>query len=76
MSDYDRSYGLKFVALRYFNAAGATPERGERHDPETHLIPLVLELRAVKAIASPSSAMTIRRKMEHSCATHTRQRSC
>ena len=43
MSDYDRSYGLKFVALRYFNAAGATPERGERHDPETHLIPLVLE---------------------------------
>jgi UDP-glucose 4-epimerase len=43
MSDYDRSYGLKFVALRYFNAAGATPERGERHDPETHLIPLVLQ---------------------------------
>ena len=42
MSDYDRGYGLKFVALRYFNAAGATPERGERHDPETHLIPLVL----------------------------------
>jgi UDP-glucose 4-epimerase len=42
MSDYDRSYGLRFVALRYFNAAGATPERGERHDPETHLIPLVL----------------------------------
>jgi UDP-glucose 4-epimerase len=42
MSDYDRSYDLKFVALRYFNAAGATPERGERHDPETHLIPLVL----------------------------------
>jgi UDP-glucose 4-epimerase len=43
MSDYDRSYGLRFVALRYFNAAGATPERGERHDPETHLIPLVLQ---------------------------------
>jgi len=42
MSDYDRSYGLRFVALRYFNAAGATLERGERHDPETHLIPLVL----------------------------------
>lgn len=42
MSDYDRSYGLKFVALRYFNAAGATLERGERHDPETHLIPLVI----------------------------------
>lgn len=43
MSDYDRSDSLKFVALRYFNAAGATPERGERHDPETHLIPLVLK---------------------------------
>lgn len=43
MSDYDRSYHLKFVALRYFNAAGATPERGERHDPETHLVPLVLK---------------------------------
>ena len=43
MSDYDRGYGLKFVALRYFNAAGATPARGERHDPETHLIPLVLK---------------------------------
>jgi UDP-glucose 4-epimerase len=42
LSDYDRAYGLKSVALRYFNAAGATPERGERHDPETHLIPLVL----------------------------------
>src|SRR5690349_3031743 len=42
MNDYDRSNGLRFVALRYFNAAGATRERGERHDPETHLIPLVL----------------------------------
>jgi UDP-glucose 4-epimerase len=43
MRDYDHSYGLRFVALRYFNAAGATPERGERHAPETHLIPLVLQ---------------------------------
>ena len=43
MSDYDRSFHLKFVALRYFNAAGATPERGERHEPETHLVPLVLK---------------------------------
>jgi UDP-arabinose 4-epimerase len=40
-----RSHGLRHVALRYFNAAGADPdgEIGERHDPETHLIPLVLE---------------------------------
>jgi UDP-glucose 4-epimerase len=43
MQDFDRAYGLKFVALRYFNAAGATDERGEDHRPETHLIPLVLE---------------------------------
>lgn len=39
---YDTSYGLKHVALRYFNAAGATAERGEHHDPESHLIPNVL----------------------------------
>jgi UDP-glucose 4-epimerase len=43
MADYDHAYGLKFVALRYFNASGATPERGEHHEPETHLIPLVLK---------------------------------
>jgi UDP-glucose 4-epimerase len=39
---YHRAHGLRYVALRYFNAAGATGLRGERHDPETHLIPLVL----------------------------------
>jgi UDP-glucose 4-epimerase len=43
MTNYDHAYDLKFVALRYFNAAGAIPERGEQHDPETHLIPLVLK---------------------------------
>lgn len=43
MTDYDRAYDLKFVALRYFNASGATPKRGEHHEPETHLIPLVLK---------------------------------
>jgi UDP-glucose 4-epimerase len=42
MADYDRAFDLKFVALRYFNASGAIPERGEHHEPETHLIPLVL----------------------------------
>ncbi|HLY73193.1 MAG TPA: UDP-glucose 4-epimerase GalE [Planctomycetota bacterium] len=40
----DRTLGVKFAALRYFNAAGATEERGEDHDPETHLIPLVLQV--------------------------------
>ncbi len=43
--DYERAYGLKSVCLRYFNAAGADPDGmlGERHEPETHLIPLVLQ---------------------------------
>lgn len=40
----DRTCGLRYAALRYFNAAGATNERGEDHDPETHLIPLVLQV--------------------------------
>ena len=45
LADYDQAYGLKSVCLRYFNAAGADPEGqlGERHEPETHLIPLVLQ---------------------------------
>lgn len=45
LADYDRAYGLRSVCLRYFNAAGCHPDGilGERHDPETHLIPLVLE---------------------------------
>lgn len=48
LADYDRACGLRSVALRYFNAAGADPqgELGERHDPETHLIPLVLQAAA------------------------------
>ncbi len=37
-------HGLRYACLRYFNAAGGTPERGEDHDPETHLIPLVLQV--------------------------------
>ena len=45
LQDYDCAYGLKSVSLRYFNAAGADPDGvlGERHDPETHLIPLILQ---------------------------------
>lgn len=45
LADYERAYGLQSVALRYFNAAGADPDGtlGERHDPETHLIPLLLQ---------------------------------
>jgi UDP-glucose 4-epimerase len=40
----DRIHGLRYAALRYFNAAGATAGRGEDHSPETHLIPLVLQV--------------------------------
>jgi len=40
----DRIHGLRYASLRYFNAAGATAERGEDHSPETHLIPLVLQV--------------------------------
>lgn len=40
----DRVYGLRYAALRYFNACGDLPDVGEDHDPETHLIPLVLQV--------------------------------
>jgi len=45
LKDYDKAYGLKFMSLRYFNACGAHSDGtiGERHDPETHLIPLILQ---------------------------------
>ena len=45
LQDFAAAYGLNYVSLRYFNAAGADPdtEIGENHNPETHLIPLVLE---------------------------------
>jgi UDP-glucose 4-epimerase len=40
---YGQAYGLSFISLRYFNAAGATPRLGEDHRPETHLIPIILK---------------------------------
>ena len=40
----DRIHEVRFACLRYFNAAGATPTRGEDHDPEFHLIPIVLQV--------------------------------
>jgi UDP-glucose 4-epimerase len=45
---------MRYVSLRYFNAAGATAQRGERHDPETHLIPLVL-----RAAQDPGHPITV-----------------
>jgi len=56
MDDFGRAHGLKSARLRYFNAAGAEPtaEIGEDHDPETHLIPLVLD-----AASGRRSAVTV-----------------
>lgn len=50
LADYERAYGLKHICLRYFNAAGADPSGllGERHEPETHLIPLVLQVASAR----------------------------
>src|SRR6516164_11741303 len=48
MDDFALAHGIRSARLRYFNAAGADPasEIGEQHDPETHLIPLVLDAAA------------------------------
>jgi len=48
LESYGRAYGLRWTALRYFNASGADAEAGlgERHDPETHLIPIILDVAA------------------------------
>jgi len=56
LRDYDRAHGLRYVSLRYFNAAGADPDggMGERHDPETHLIPNIL-----KAVLGQSPALNV-----------------
>ena len=60
---YSQAYGLRYAALRYFNAAGADPdgELGEDHDPETHLIPLAIDAAVRRARSSRSSAPTTRR---------------
>jgi len=46
LESYNQAYGFKFIALRYFNASGADESKkiGESHNPETHLIPLILEV--------------------------------
>jgi len=48
------AHDFRYVSLRYFNAAGATTMRGERHDPETHLIPLIL-----RAARDPKQSVTV-----------------
>ncbi|MGH9391971.1 MAG: UDP-glucose 4-epimerase GalE, partial [Vicinamibacteria bacterium] len=46
LADYQRSHGVRWASLRYFNAAGASAERGEDHEPESHIIPRVLRVAA------------------------------
>ena len=48
MNWYEHAHGLRYASLRYFNAAGATENCGEDHDPETHLIPITLQAAAGK----------------------------
>jgi UDP-glucose 4-epimerase len=45
---YELAYGIRSSCMRYFNACGATPEHGEDHDPEIHLVPLILQVAAGK----------------------------
>lgn len=45
---YERAYGIRYASLRYFNAAGASEKCGEDHDPETHIIPIALQVAAGK----------------------------
>ncbi len=45
---YERAYGLRYASLRYFNAAGASEQCGEDHDPESHIIPITLQAAAGK----------------------------
>ena len=44
LESYETAHGMRHVCLRYFNACGGSPERGEDHQPETHLIPLILQV--------------------------------
>jgi UDP-glucose 4-epimerase len=44
LAAYERAHGLRYVAFRYFNVAGASAERGEDHDPETHVIPVAIQV--------------------------------
>jgi len=68
---YGDAYTMAACMLRYFNAAGADPdgEIGEDHDPETHLIPLILDAAIGRRPQIDVSALTIRRGMGRRYAT-------
>ncbi len=58
---YHTIHGTRFAALRYFNAAGATPDQGEAHQPESHLIPLVLQV----PLGQREKIKTLRDRLPH-----------
>jgi hypothetical protein len=62
----EAAHGIRHVALRYFNAAGADPEGelGEMHDPETHLVPLILFAAMGRHLQSRSLEQITQRPME------------
>ncbi len=78
LADYDRAYGLKSVSLRYFNAAGADPEGrlGERHQPETHLIPLVLQAASGRRESVQVFGRDLTRRTEPASATTSTSPTC
>lgn len=63
----DQAYGMKYVALRYFNACGAHENGliGELHNPETHLIPLILQVPLKNVKRFMFLEMIMIQKMEH-----------
>ena len=71
MDDFGRAHRIKSARLRYFNAAGADPsaEIGEDHDPETHLIPLVLDAASGRRANVTCLEQIIRRRMVRPCVT-------
>jgi UDP-glucose 4-epimerase len=64
-----RIHGFRYASLRYFNAAGAIGELGEAHDPESHLIPLVLQVALGRVKKSRSTGLITRLRTEPACAT-------
>ena len=68
---FERAYGLRWTALRYFNAAGADPDGalGEDHRPEIHVIPRAIDAALGARLASRSSATTTTRRTAPACAT-------
>ena len=68
---YRRIHGLHFAALRYFNACGATPGRGEAHSPETHLIPLTLQV----PLGSARGHQSLWRRLPHPRRLHSAGRT-